>query len=63
MSAVEKLIVEISHAMPSRLDFMAGKANRMPMTDEQRAVVNRTLAERKAYFASPEWAAKIVRAI
>jgi hypothetical protein len=63
MTAVEKLIVEISHAMPSRLDFLKGKANRMPMTDAQREVVNRALAERGAYFKSPEWAAKMVRAI
>jgi hypothetical protein len=63
MTAVEKLIVEISHCMPGRLDFLRGKADRMPMTDAQRAVVNRALAERGAYFKSPEWTAKMVRAI
>jgi hypothetical protein len=63
MTTVEKLIIEISHSMPGRLAFLKGKADRMPMTDAQREVVNRALAERRAYFKSPEWTAKMVRAI
>ena len=58
-----KLVVEISHAMPDRVEYLERRADLSGLSAEDRAAVNRALAERRAYFASPEWTAKLVRAI
>lgn len=59
----EKLTVEISHAMPARLEYLARRAAITAMSDRDRAAVNRAIADRRAHFGSPEFLAKLARTL
>jgi hypothetical protein len=58
-----RLIVEISNASPSRLENLERRAGVTKMSAKDRAAVKRAIANRRAYFASPEFLAKLVRTL